>query len=297
MGEGAIGIDIGGTSVRVGEGRPDGDVALISKFETPPTFDLLTGELLAVLAPVLGAGGAHTPVGVGVPGAVRADGSTWVPNVPYLSHPNLPAGLRSALGAAVVVANDAQMALLGEAVHGAARDHRDVVLVTFGTGVGGATMHDGRVVRGVHGATGAFGWFGCDPHAAGRDHGPLEARASGHALQRAAAGTHSIAGWGTSAVQASRNEAVSEEQLLRKAAEAAGHAIGSLVSMLDPGLLVIGGGLGMRFADCSDVLLDAVKTCASPIGREVPAVWSELADLGGMIGAVEAATKGRQAWL
>src|SRR5690606_39004761 len=198
------GVDVGGTNVRVavweeGAERP----TLVAASPLPPDL----GALVELVAGALG--GPVAGVGVGVPGRVVDGVAVWVPNARFLEGPGLAAELGARLAAPVALANDGHVALLSEARFGAARGLKDALLVTIGTGIGGAVMRSGRLVRGANGTAGSFGWLALGaPPVGGHDRpgaagdpagaatargsappevGPWEATASGQALERRAA--------------------------------------------------------------------------------------------------------------
>lgn len=199
-------------------------------------------------------------VGVAVSGAV-VDGRWSALNRRVLDldgdYPLVDA-LAASIGAAVHAANDAQAAAWGEHVHGAGRGTRDMVFVTVSTGIGGGIILDGRLYRGAHALAGHVGQI---PH--GDADVPLDDVAGGRAVGRA------FADGATDPVQAEAFErasvttgpleAASAEAAFRAAAdgdacaEAAieGSAVRvarlcrTLQAVLDPELVVLGGGVGL----------------------------------------------------
>jgi predicted NBD/HSP70 family sugar kinase len=104
--------------------------------------------------------------------------------LPFLDGKDLAADLSERLGADVIVSNDAQLALLGEIWCGAAQNRQSAVLISVGTGVGGAIMMGGKIIRGIHGSAGAFGWLNLDwREPSDPNHGYVERHASGSALE------------------------------------------------------------------------------------------------------------------
>lgn len=281
-----LGVDVGGTHTRIGvdDGAAD---ELVRRLPTPPTWEALVDAVRAARdeaqhrAPV-------AAIGVGVPGTVDRAGACWTPNVAYLCREGVAAQLRAALDREVLVANDAQLALLAEARRGAATGCADAALIVAGTGVGGAIMRGGRLVRGARGGAGAFGWLLFDLDDAGNaEHGHLERIASGSAL-RARAGVGAAAG---------ADEDHVDEALLDDAAATLGAATATVASALDPDVVVVGGGLGMRLQPHAASLRAAHHRHASPAGRQIPVVWSEMGDRAGTVGAALAAREGPSAWL
>lgn len=149
----------------------------------------------------------------------------------------LATGLGARTGLEVRVVNDVHAHGLGEARYGAGRNYSQVLLLAVGTGIGGAHLVDGRLLTGAHHVAGHLGHIDA-PAAAGMDcscgrTGHLEAVASGPAIHR----QYLAAG------------------ILRTAALATGQAAGSLANVLDPQLLILGGGM----AEAGELWWQAVR--------------------------------------
>ncbi len=146
--EEVLAVDLGGSSMRAARTSADGVVSRRQEVPTPGSAD--AGPLLALVHEVLGSEPVRAAV-IGVPG--RVDYGAGV-----LEHaPNLPAGwideltedrLGASLGLDVSLANDADLAAVGEAWFGAGRDHRDVAYLTVSTGVGAGVVTGGLLVHG-----------------------------------------------------------------------------------------------------------------------------------------------------
>src|SRR5260370_15242857 len=152
----AIGIDIGGTAIKAAIVGIRGDLLESFRAPSPRTSSALRDFAHSVLerarVPVRG-------VGIGCKRIIDAD-SSRVKSLPGDLH-FLEGQLLSEVIAAgdlpVCAENDARTALIAEVLWGAARGRRNVVLVTLGTGVGGAALVDGRILRGASGAAGHLG--------------------------------------------------------------------------------------------------------------------------------------------
>jgi glucokinase len=258
-------------------------------------------------------------VGIGVPAIVRADGSLRA-ELPF----GLPAGtelrdrLRSELGTEVVVDNDASLAALGEAHHGAGGGEPTVVLVTLGTNIGMGVVVDGEIYRGVHGAAGELGtvalplasfevarWrqvhdrrrrSSAAPPADG--YALLEELYGGQALSEAwfdaarqAEATGSDVVPGTSAgarvlALATAGDAVAD-RLVDEALSGWAFAIAAVVNILDPGAVLIGGGIASDIGPFLDVLRSRVDGLLP--GRAAKLAVATLGPSAGLIGAAVAA--------
>ena len=160
----AAGVDIGGTTIKMGLFASDGSE--LEKWEIPTRKEnagvQILPDLAASLREVLDRRGIPLSdlegVGMGVPGGVLPDGT--VNKCVNLGWDVVPAGEQlSALldGTFVKVGNDADVAALGEMWKGGGRGCRDAVMVTLGTGVGGGIIHGGEILTGAHGAAGEIG--------------------------------------------------------------------------------------------------------------------------------------------
>lgn len=160
-----VGIDLGATRTKSGLVLPDGQVQSFRVDETPRTG---AGDLIGHLASIVNARlaaaaeGGFAVAGAGIATAGWVDGASGrvlyaTGNLPGWSNADIRTALRQATGLDVAVESDAHAAALAEARYGAARGVRNFILLTLGTGVGGAVFSGGRLVRGAHGLGGALG--------------------------------------------------------------------------------------------------------------------------------------------
>ncbi len=235
-------------------------------------------------------------VGVGAAGFVdRAGTVLFAPHLSWRGEP-LQDVLMRRLGLPVVVDNDANAAAHAETRFGAARGKRQAVCVTLGTGIGGAVVVDGRVMRGAHGLAGEFGHMQVVPDGRPCECGQVgcwEQYCSGKALARAVA----EAGPGPRPVSGpdiTRAAAAGEPWALAAFDEVGrwlGVGLAGLVSAFDPEVVVVGGGL----SDAGDLLLAPARSAlaARTPGRghrpDVPLLRAELGSEAGFIGAADLA--------
>ena len=155
----AIGIDIGGTFTKVVVLDGDGAVVHRERMPTDPgTASRLPDDVARVIERIESAFGATDAIGIACPGLVRRQGDAvhWMRGrLDVLEGLDWTRALDRRVPVRVI--NDAQAALAGECAIGAGRGCRDVVLITIGTGVGGAIMCDGRVLSGHVGRAGHLG--------------------------------------------------------------------------------------------------------------------------------------------
>jgi len=274
----AIGIDIGGTKIRAARIAPDGKILqrLIEPTEKSPAKLLTQIEHLVEQV----ANAKTIAIGIGIPGRVNAI-TREVLSGGYinLSGTAIPDLIRRCGNRPLFYDNDASMALIAEARLGAARTHRHIVMLTIGTGIGGALMLEGKIVHGKATA-GQLGHVTIDRHGpvclCGRK-GCLETYSSGTALGRLI----ELSGLETSTTLESllaQNDEVSRT-VLSNWIEPLRAGIDSLVAIFDPELVVLGGGLG---ASAYRALLAIPGT--SP-WYQCPIVPAALGDDAGVIGA------------
>ncbi|MBB3950768.1 ROK family protein [Aureimonas jatrophae] len=277
----AIGIDIGGTHLRAARVAPDGAIEARARASSDRDPAVVVERIAHLIEAVDQPGVVR--IGIGVPGRVDfASGRVLSGGYVDLSGTDLRGLLEARFGRPVVVDNDCSMALVAESAVGAARGRHSAVMLTIGTGIGGAVMDEGRIVRG-RGAAGQLGHVGVDP--AGRPclcgrRGCVETVSSGTAL-----GVH-IREAGlppeTTAAELLGRRADGDAKARAVLMSWAGPlrlAIDSLVAVHDPEVVVLGGGLGAAAAAALD-------------GIEVPASWyhspvvpAQLGDDAGVIGA------------
>ena len=213
-------------------------------------------------------------VGIGCPGAVDEAGRVVksAANLPFRDT-FLGDVLKPELGAPVYLSNDANTAALGEAVLGAGRGSESFVMITLGTGVGGGIVIDGRIHSGFNGYAGEIGHIIIDMH--GRmcrcgQRGCLEAYASANALIRdtkeAMEGDRASLMWelagtpdnvdGKTAFDAKRRGDKTAIKVIEAYSRGLSCGITSIIRILQPEVISIGGGLGRE----GEYLIDPVRT-------------------------------------
>lgn len=297
-----VGIDLGGT--KIAGLRMEGDGTVLAREETPTPSD--SEAILAELVRLTGtlAAGEAGAVGVGAAGMVEFDAGAlrFAPNLPLRDVP-IRAVVEQGSGLPCVVDNDANAAGWGEYRFGAARGHDHFLLVTVGTGIGGAIVKDGRLYRGAHGFAGEIGHFIVEPggpECGCGNRGCWEQVASGKALDRLAKAAAErdpdgaiarIAGGdrvtGRHASEAARAGDEVARGVLDEVGRRLGEGIAGLVNVLDPELVVVGGGVVRE----GDLLLEPARRAfretveAADRRPEVPIVTAELGNDAGAMGA------------
>ncbi|HKW20593.1 MAG TPA: ROK family protein [Ktedonobacterales bacterium] len=291
-----LGIDVGGTKTQ-GAYERVGEITLTARLATPKDYGRLLGALTHMAGEAAeSCGEPVTHIGIGVPGTVSERRVTWVPNLPYLDSKPLANDLYERTRAEVVVGNDAQFALLGEVWRGAAHERDNAVLVSVGTGVGGAIYMNGRLLRGNHGSAGAFGWLNLDvSEPPNSDHGQLELHASGAALDEMAR-TLDPPRTSYEVVAGARAGDTACVELIERLAAWLSAGCASIASILDPDVIIFSGGLADAFDLLEAPLHDGLRARGSPGVRETPIVVSQLGRYAAAYGALRAAMLQRAVW-
>jgi glucokinase len=160
----ALGIDIGGTRIKAGIVEANGAIVLSDSAPTPLDLTEFRETIAKLTASLIRAAGPPAGVGIGCKGVIDAK-TTRVAVLPGPLHFLEGARLRdlAPLDVPVSADNDARAALAGEVVWGAARGCRNALMLTLGTGVGGAALVEGQLLRGAAGVGGHFGHLTVDP--------------------------------------------------------------------------------------------------------------------------------------
>jgi predicted NBD/HSP70 family sugar kinase len=233
---------------------------------------------------------------VGSPGIVEPDGRALqlAPNLPGWERPTVLRDLRRLLGADTTIENDVDAAAVAERDHGHGREFSTFAFVSVGTGIGMGLVLDGELHRGAHGAAGEIAFLPLaddklDPGDA-RRRGALESAASSAAVVRAArrAGTRRRSARSVFAAAAAGDERARE--IVSNEAAIVARALGAIVAVVDPELIVLGGGIGRAPGFAGEVRARLAEL--SPIVPEVrPSALGEEAVVDGCL-----AVGGDQLW-
>ncbi|PZU48475.1 MAG: glucokinase [Microbacterium sp.] len=304
-----VGIDIGGT--KIAGGVVDETGAIVERLRVPtPSDPAALAEAVAAMVAELASRHDVSAVGVAAAGYIDRTRSVMLhaPNIDWQNEP-LRAEFEALLGRPVTLENDANAAGWGEYRFGAGRGSTDMVMVTLGTGVGGAVINDGRLLIGANGSAAELGHVrfvrGGRPCGCGQS-GCLEQYASGRALQRELGDIADAGGVGERLAAHRRSDGtirsrdlamlLAEEdagalEAVRRVATALGEACGVFQAVLDPDLFVIGGGV----ADLGEILLAPTRLAygtSLPGFGERPTARFVTATLGndaGMVGVADLA--------
>src|SRR5262245_42831496 len=230
-----LGVDVGGTKIEVAALEADGRERLRQRIEYPSREYGAALEALAGMIVEAERGcGERCDIGVGMPGFIdpRSGLTQNAYNTPYNERP-LKADLEKWLGRETRFANDANCFALSEAVDGAARGAHVVFGAILGTGAGGGIVVGRRVVEGHHGTAGEWGhtplpWMSAEEHPGPRCTcgrlGCIEQFVSGPAKNR-------------------ERDAIGEAAAMQRYAERLARAFAMVINILDPDMIVVGGGM------------------------------------------------------
>lgn len=297
----ALGVDLGGTGIRCARVTADG--RLIGRPVAVPVTDrrrpAVVAHLRAMVDDACAGPEAVSAVGVGVPGFIRRDRGVVVssPNFPDWRDVPLRRLLQRGVAVPLVLENDANAAALGEAWLGAGRGERGLlVMVTLGTGVGGGLVLDGALLAGRDGMAGEIGHQTVDPNGPRcgcGNHGCLEAYASVTGLvanyrRRAGRGGEDLSG--EELARRARQGDLRARQAFADMGWALGVTLANLINLLNPGRIVLGGGLsGAWRLFIGRVTQEIDRRAIRPAARGVAIRRATLGSSAGMIGAARAA--------
>ncbi len=284
-----IGVDLGGSSVKLVAVTPAGELLEQANLEFDPGADRDWARTIAEAVSRLQAarGFAATSIGLSAPGLAARDGRS-------IAH--MPGRLQGLEGldwgrllnspTPVPVLNDAQAALLGESWLGAARGFENVIMLTLGTGVGGAAMVDGHLLRGHIGRAGHLGHTSLDidgpPDVCGTP-GSLEVAIGNCTIHDRTGGrfqsTHEL-------VAAHLGGDAFATQCWLRSVRALACGVVSFINLFDPEAVIVGGGI----ARAGEALFGPLRSAVAemewrPGGRAARIIPAQLGELAGAYGA------------
>jgi fructokinase len=287
-----FGIDLGGTKIEIVALDSDGMVRLRQRTPTPATYAGIIDAIAGLVRAAERETGARGSLGVGIPGSLSpATGLVRNANTQALNGQPLDRDLAAAIGREVRVTNDANCLAMSEAADGGGAGYRTVFAVIMGTGCGGGIVSHGRLLDGPNGTAGEWGhtplpWMrpeefpgrrcwcgrlGCletflsGPALAADCDGP-GARHAGDIPARAAAGDAQAAG------------------ALARHADRLARALGLIANILDPDVIVLGGGVSNMRHLYADVPPLMARHVLGDVAR-TPIVQAKHGDSSGVFGA------------
>ncbi|MBP0001398.1 MAG: ROK family protein [Cyanobacteria bacterium SID2] len=290
MNPNVIGIDLGGTAIKLGRFDRSGNCTRTLTVTTPqpPTPEAVL-EAIAAAIDRLDPDRDCLAVGIGTPGPTDETGRVAKVAINLSGWKDVPVAdvLEAKIDRRVVLANDANCAGLGEAWLGAGRHFRDSIVLTLGTGVGGAVILDGHLFVGRHGAAGELGLITLNPDGPpcnSGNRGSLEQYASVRAIRRdTGLEPHELA----EKAQAGDREAI---DYWKQYGRQLGAGLASSIYILTPEAVVLGGGIAASASLFLPTLLEEIEQRVLSTSRDgLKILVAELGNRAGMVGAAKLA--------
>lgn len=313
-GEFIIGVDLGGTNVRAAVSSRDG--MIIGDARRPSLAmegpDVTVPEIIAVIKDAIKSAGVDKTkicgIGMGVPGRhLPKEGIVlWSPNFKGWDGLQLLAPIREALGLAIYMGNDVNVASLGEFQFGAGKSVNSMVMITLGTGVGGGIVLDGKLWAGANESGGEIGHHIVNPSGVRQcgcgNFGDLESEAScraivDRALRKIYTGrktslTDKVEPKFLTLTPAMIAEAASEgDELATEVLGETGYFVGigvtNMINLLNPEMVVIGGGISQAGSALWDPIIRTARANSLKESFEIcKIVPAALGDDAGIMGGV-----------
>lgn len=304
----AFGVDLGGTTVKMALFTDEGE--LLDKWEiktdTTDNGKNIIPDMAAAVDQKLKEKSIQKEevigIGVDVPGPVTDDGRVLgCVNLGWGEF-DLKTALSSAMGLPCEVGNDANVAALGEMYKGGGEGHKNLVMITLGTGVGGGIILDGQILSGTHGSAGEIGHYpvkedeteccGCGKK------GCLEQYASANGVARVT--RLALAQSGEASVlreienvtakdifDAAKNGDAFALRMVEELGKTLGIALARIGVVTDPDVFVIGGGVSKAGSILTDVIAKYYRQYAFHSMVDTPIVLAKLGNDAGIYGAVK----------
>jgi glucokinase len=306
-----VGVDIGGTKVAAGLVNGEGEI--LARNRTPMlTTGAPSNGLTAVSTAIRGlftdasSQNQISAIGICAPGPLNPTTGVIInpPNLPIWHNYPLAEEMRRAYKVPIRVDNDANAAALAEAKWGAGRGYRNIFYATLGTGIGTGIILDGRIFHGKTGAAAEGGHLGIDyngPLCNCGKHGCIETLAAGPAIARRA--RHKLeqnpksvlwemAGGDIQAVSSEMvgrahalNDPVAKE-VMRETLDLLAYWLGSIIDLLEPDAIVIGGGVSSLLAPFLDEIRERWRgACINPRPLDITLLLAHYGEGAGIAGA------------
>jgi len=304
MPEFAIGVDLGGTNLRIAVVDRDGQ--LLEKVTTGTKVVLgrqhVVAEMTDAIRSLTGkfrGTGELLGIGIGVPGIIdmRTGMLRESPNLPGWEDYPVQDEIERLLGTTVILENDANVAAFGEKWLGAARDYDDMAMLTLGTGVGGGIVLGGKIWHGMAGMAGEFGHITVDPNGVSckcGNVGCVEQYASATAVVRMARETIAK-GHAPQLSRASQSDPEFSARIIynlamqgdepardifRRMGSALGIVLADVVNALNLPIYVIGGGVSSAWDAFSPLMFEELKNRSMVYAATAPEMPNSHASLG-----------------
>ena len=238
-----IGVDVGGTAIKLGRFYEDGTCIVSTSIPTPqPATPEAVIDAIAQAVIELNSEKKAVAIGLGIPGPADTKGKIALISINLSGWHNVPIAneLEARIGLPVIIDNDANCAGLGEAWLGAGKNYQNFILLTLGTGVGGAIFLNGKLFTGRIGSAGELGLITLNPN------GPPCNSGNRGSLEQYASATAIIRKTGKTAAELGKladNNKQSALTFWKNYGKQLGAGIASLIYVLTPEVVIIGGGV------------------------------------------------------
>jgi len=283
----SIGIDLGGHTISAAL-VVDGDIRKRSEISTPGERSMkAVADVIALLVNELVSSENISGVGIGVPGMLdkKREKVLKMPNFPGWESIEIKAFLSSYLQLPISIENDANCYALGEGTSGLASGLSDYVVFTLGTGIGGGIISDGRLLRGAHGMAGEMGHIAAGPYlprCGCGSFGHIETISGADGIEKIA--RQKGLNPELPVLWSGRNN-YPQKEIWTQVLDVLARGIASVVHVLDPEMVILGGGMSR-----SDALLEEISPfldsyIAFPYRDSLSIRVSELGNDAAIIGA------------
>lgn len=302
--EALIACDIGGTQLRAAAfDAASGEMIQQKRIPTRAAGETAVERLKGLIAEIWPAQGIVRAIGAAAPGFVDPEKGVIynAPNISGWTNLALRQILEERFDVPVFLGNDANLAALGEWRFGAGQGHHHVLYLTISTGIGGGVVNNDRLLQGARGLAAEFGHITVDPNGpmcgCGK-RGHLEAFASGtgianYVAEKLAAGVSSSFLKGTHPTAKEISQAAAQGdplslEAIQRAGTYIGHALADFLHLLNPSIVILGGGV----SSCGEMLFGPLRAALnerviSPqYTQDLPIVRAKLGDDSGLMGAL-----------
>lgn len=270
-------VDLGGSNIRTAVVGQSGEISRRESVRIEKDGE----KVLESLFDLIGSAIDESVIGIGVsvPGAVTPDDLVWAPNIPGWKDLPLKKILEEKFAPLkVTVKDDRASMVFGESRFGVAKGFGNVAYVIVGTGIGAGLMIDGRVYSGTRGLAGSIGWFVTGKTDGSRFHGDFEEEAAGPSLLR----RMGVAG--EKIMELAENGDPAALEAFYGLGGTLGRGIANLVSVVDPEIVVVGGGVSESWEFIEKGIRDSLRIWSHPVLKEIPVLRSSLGDNAGILG-------------
>jgi len=284
--------DLGGTKIAVARVEETGRITHRLLVPTPREGGAAVVDAIATLLRRLPADGACA-LGIAVPGMVNLahpDRIVWAPNIPGWQQMPLGAMLTERFRLPVLVESDRNAFVTGEAWQGSAKTCRDVVFIAIGTGIGAGILSGGRLLRGHGELAGCLGWMAIRDRFLPRYEavGCLESHVAGPGIALAASRVFRRPTDARQVVRLARRGDHRARAVLAEAGHTLGLALANIVDILNPEMIVIGGGVAAAGNLLLDPARETMRRWAQPLAvKQVRVSRSRLGTRAGLLGVAK----------